>query len=108
MDKFHNLAITGLLILVSVLFFFLAFGNRGLVDMYNLKREAARLHEANQDLEKENDRLRRTMYRLLEDRDYLESVARKELGMVGKDELVYDFKDDNLSSSKKGDKNPVQ
>ena len=107
MDKFHYLAIAGLIILASVLFFFLAFGNRGLVDMHNLKREVARLRDANQDLEKENDRLRRTMYRLLEDRDYLESVARKELGMVAEDEFVYDFKNDEKAGGQKKSGNPA-
>ncbi|MBI9075843.1 MAG: septum formation initiator family protein [Desulfatibacillum sp.] len=100
MNKLHNILIAVLVVIVAVLFFFLAFGNRGLVDMYNLKREVARLAQKNQELEKENTRLRRTMYRLLEDPAYLESVARKELGMVARDEFIYDFKKQSEKAEK--------
>ena len=100
MKKIHNVLITLSIILIALLFFFLAFGNRGLVDMYNLKKEVARLQQKNHELEKENDRLRRNMYRLKEDLAYLESVARKELGMVSPGELIYDFNENDEKNEK--------
>lgn len=100
MNKLHSILITCLMVTVAVLFFFLAFGSRGLVDMYNLEKEVERLAQENLNLEQENAQLRRTMYRLLEDPAYLESVARKELGMVAEDEFVIDFKKGDQKAEK--------
>ncbi len=47
----------------------------------------------NSELAKQNLDLYREIERLKSDPKYLESVARKELGVVGKDELIFKLKD---------------
>ena len=80
-----------ILVLVS-LFFFVVLGEKGLFDLNSLKQEKNRLLEQNRRLEQENLALSRTIDRLKNDLAYIENVARHELGMIGKDELIYKFK----------------
>ena len=51
-----------------------------------------RLHRSNRDLQKKNDELYQKIQRLKVDFELIENIARTELGMVGKDEVVYQFK----------------
>ncbi len=95
MKTAHKILLTVLSIAVFVLFFIVTFGNRGLVDVYYLKKDMKSLTERNLQLEKDNAELRRTIYRLIEDPEYVESVAREELGMVGKNEIIYHFKSED-------------
>lgn len=43
------------------------------------------------DLRAENERLRREVEALKSDRRYLESIARKDFGLVRKNEVIYQF-----------------
>ena len=64
----------------------------GAVDFYQLHLRKVRLQESNLELQKKNRDLYRKIQRLKSDLDYVESIARTELGMVGKGELVYQFR----------------
>ncbi|MFP4039181.1 MAG: FtsB family cell division protein [Desulfosudaceae bacterium] len=68
------------------------FGRNGYLDYLDLEDRLARIESENQAVAEENARLRRLVSRLKNDPDYIEHVARKELGMVGKDELIYRYK----------------
>jgi cell division protein FtsB len=81
----------GIVALVSFLFV-IALGNRGAVDFYQLHLRKVRLHRSNRDLQKKNDELYEKIQRLKIDFELIENIARTELGMVGKDEVVYQFK----------------
>jgi cell division protein FtsB len=65
------------------------FGDQGLVDLNLLKIEKDRLDDKNNRMEKENQSLYRTIERLKNDPVYIENVARQELGMIGKDEVIF-------------------
>lgn len=78
---------------------FIVFGDYGLADFNLLKKERDRLLERNTGLEQENLSLYRQIDRLKNDLKFIENVARQELGMVGKDEVVFKFK-----QQKKGEK----
>lgn len=65
------------------------FGENGLADLRLLKLERDRLLQKNAELVRENLTLYREIERLKNDPEYLENVARKELGVVAKDELVF-------------------
>ncbi|MBW2604085.1 MAG: septum formation initiator family protein [Deltaproteobacteria bacterium] len=67
---------------------FIAFGENGLTDLYELKMEKDNLSKKTDELKKENLSLYREIERLKNDPGYVEDVARKELGVIGKDEVI--------------------
>lgn len=81
---FFSLAI---LVLFAMLLF-IVFSDRGLADLYHLKSERDRLLIENERLTRANLELARTIERLNNDPAYIESVARKELGMIRKEEII--------------------
>jgi cell division protein FtsB len=80
-----------LAVFVLVVGFLIAFGNRGLVDNYMMRERLAALKKANQDIARENRGLKKTIILLRSELSYVEMVARNELGMVKKGDLVYRF-----------------
>jgi cell division protein FtsB len=80
-----------LAVFVLVMGFLIAFGNRGLVDNYMMRERLAALKKANQDIARENRGLKKTIILLRSELPYVEMVARNELGMVKKGDLVYRF-----------------
>ena len=74
------------------LLLFIVFNEYGLADLRLLKQERDGLLRKNAQLEQENLSLYRQIDRLKNDLKFIESVARQELGMVGKDEVVYKLK----------------
>jgi len=74
------------------LLLFIVFNEYGLADLRLLKQERDGLLQKNAQLEQENLSLYRQIDRLKNDLKFIESVARQELGMVGKDEVVYKLK----------------
>lgn len=88
----YNRKILGtILLLVSVMVFFTFFGDKGLLQVYRLRKELREIEGANRGLEKENERLRTEIHQLRTNRDYIEELARRELGLVKKGEVVYQF-----------------
>lgn len=78
-------AVAGLICLLLLI----AFGSMGLSHLVQLQQEKDRLAAKNHAVEAENLSLYREIDRLSHDLKYIESVARKELGMVGRDEKVF-------------------
>ena len=56
-----------------------------------LRIELDALEEGNAALKRENEELAREIHAFHSDPHYVEKVARDELGMVGKDEVIYQF-----------------
>lgn len=88
-----------LLIVVWLVIFFslllcIIFGERGAIDLYRLKSESDQLARIAGDLKKENQKLYRNIERLKNDAEYIEEIAREELGMVARDEIIYQFKEE--------------
>jgi len=80
------------LVLVLVILGFAAFTDQGLLGLFRLRHEQARMEQRLTQLEAENQKLRAEIERLKSDRAYLEKVAREELGLVHQDEMVFQFK----------------
>ena len=78
-----------LLILIMVMGMVIVFGNRGLRDNYMMRERLLALKKTNQDLLRENQVLYQTTRLLRDDMPYIEAVARNELGMVKKGDLIY-------------------
>lgn len=66
----------------------IVFGDNGLVELSRLRARERHLIDENEALARENVHLYRTIGRLKTDPVYIESVARNELGMVGKRDVV--------------------
>ena len=95
MARFKKNYIAPILILslVAVLLFaWLTFGRHGLIDLYKMQKEKERCLSIIKDLKEKNMLLADEIIRLRGDPKYLESVARKELGLVKENEIIYRFK----------------
>ena len=78
---------------ILFILFFTIFGERGLLRIGHLSGEKKEIQEKVDSLRAENDRLKREIEALKTDRRYLESIARKEFGLVRKNEIIYQFTD---------------
>ena len=78
-----------LLILITAMGLVIVFGNRGIRDNYVMRERLMVLKKSNQSLMKENKELYGITQLLRDDLPYIEQVARNELGMVKKGDLVY-------------------
>ena len=80
-----------ILVLVSVMIFFAFFGDKGLLQVYRLRKELKEIQRVNMELQRENERLRAEIDNLRTNKKYIEELARRELGLVRKGETVYQF-----------------
>lgn len=76
---------------ILFILFFTIFGERGLLHIHHLTEEKAELEKQAETLKAENDRLRREIEALKTDHRYLESIARRDFGLVRPNEIVYQF-----------------
>lgn len=67
------------------------FGEKGLLRALQFKKQKEALEQEMSQLEATNAALRLEIDKLRNDRRYIEGIARKELGMVRADEMVYQF-----------------
>lgn len=87
----HKIALAGGGLLMLGLVGLILFGQNGYIDYLRLKDQNNALIMENKAGEEENLRLRRQVTRLQDDTDYIEYIARKELGMIASDEIIYKF-----------------
>jgi cell division protein FtsB len=87
--KIGRVIIAVLLLMVLLIIF----GDKGLMDYNILKGKLNTLREFNQNIVSENRLLEKEILLLRKDLRYIEAVARKELGMVKKGDVVYRFTD---------------
>lgn len=80
-----------ILLIVSVMIFFTVFGDKGLLQVYRLRRELREIERVNMELQQENERLKAEINNLRTNKKYIEELARRELGLVKKGEIVYQF-----------------
>jgi len=69
----------------------LIFGDNGLVELSRMRTTQKRLAQENELLTQNNLAMYRTVERLQNDPAYIENVARRELGMIRDDELIFKF-----------------
>lgn len=68
------------------------FGDNGRIELRRLDQTHRNLVEANDLLTRDNMKMYRSIDRLQTDPDYIENIARQELGMIRSDELIFKFK----------------
>ena len=88
MTKKQRILISFVAFLLVSLFFFIIFSEHGLMDLNLLKNEKNSLVQRNEQIARENLSLSVEIERLEKDPKYIENVARQELGMIGKDEMI--------------------
>jgi cell division protein FtsB len=67
----------------------ITFGNRGFVDNYLMSKRLAQLKSQTAEITIENIELKKKIILLRSDINYIEMIARNELGMVRKGDIVY-------------------
>lgn len=80
--------LAGTAVVLFNLMLLMVFGDNGLVELARMRAQEHSLADQNEALARENVELYRTIGRLKNDPVYIESVARNELGMVGKDDVI--------------------
>ena len=81
---FIKAGILGLFLMLVLILF----SDNGVLDLIRIREERDRIILKNVKLEEENREYYQEIDRLKNDRKYIESIARKELGLVGKDEII--------------------
>ena len=76
---------------ILFILFFTVFGERGLLRIFHLSKDRQELQKKAEQLRAENDRMKREVEALQGDRRYLESIARKDFGLVRPNEVIYQF-----------------
>jgi len=78
--------------IIFSLLLFIIFDDNGLVDLNALKKEKNELIEKNAVITMDNLSLYREIDRLKHDSIYIEDVVRRELGLIGKNEVIFKLK----------------
>ena len=92
MTSKKNILLAFAIVILFWLLMFIIFSENGLADLKRLKTERDILLKKNDELIQKNLSLYREIERLKNDPEYVENVARKELGVIGKDEVVIKVK----------------
>lgn len=88
MTRKQGLALSVAVFFLLSLLFFIVFSERGLADLNLLKKERDRIRSENRQIARENLNMGVEIDRLKHDPAYIEDVARKEFGMIGREEIV--------------------
>jgi cell division protein FtsB len=76
---------------IAFILFFTVFGDKGLLRIYELRHDKSRINTRLADAKVENEKLKLEIVALKTDRRYLESIARKDFGLVRSNEVIYQF-----------------
>jgi cell division protein FtsB len=92
-------------VLLLIFFIFLIaywtiFGDNGILKLRKIEQENEKVKAASEKIKTENERLKKEITLLREDRKYVEKVAREELGMTRKDEIIFKKKQDDGKEKK--------
>lgn len=76
---------------LAFILFFTVFGDKGLLRIFELRQDKSKIEERLTDSRADNEKLKREIVALKSDRRYLESIARKDFGLVRSNEVIYQF-----------------
>lgn len=78
-------------LLLALVVAWLGFGEHGFVHLYQMEKERQIYQEKISQLERENHELLEEINRLRTDKDYIESMGRRELGLIKNGEIIFRF-----------------
>ncbi len=87
--KGKKVFLTALLAVIVVISGLAVLGDAGLLDVIRLKKERNEIARRTAELQQDNRRLSREIELLKTDKRYNAKVARRELGMIGSNEILY-------------------
>ena len=85
----QNIMLSMVILILFSLLLLIIFGDNGLVDFVLIKGEKNSLIEKNEKLNQGNLNMYREIDRLKNDPKFVENVVRQELGVIGKDEVIF-------------------
>ena len=68
------------------------YGDHGLIHLYRINQEMKRMETTNDGIKQENRALKKEVFLLKNNSEYLDETIRKEVGLARKNETVYQFK----------------
>lgn len=95
----QRLLMFGACFLLILLFLVILFGEKGFYDYMFLKKQYAEIKKDNDNLEEEGRKTYAIIKRLKIDLDYIEEIARQQIGMVLENEMVYQFPEDEAEKN---------
>jgi cell division protein FtsB len=91
-QKLWILAVVGVMISLLLV---CVFSDHGLIELNHFGQQRLRIVERNQRLANENLQLQRAINRLKSDPAFVENVARRELGMIGPNQMILKLEPSN-------------
>jgi len=76
---------------LAFILFFTVFGDKGLLRIFELQQDKTKIETHLAEYRTENEKLKYEIVALKSDRRYLESIARKDFGLVRSNEVIYQF-----------------
>ena len=87
--------------MIVFMFFLIIVGDNGISDLQLMKSERQELINTHAELKRQNLQLYHEIERLKKDTAYVEAIARQELGLIGKKEIVINMSNVITGSDKK-------
>jgi len=84
--------------IIAAFFFHVIRGDKGWNELNAMKQEVKTLTAQNEALSRKNMELQQKVNRLKNDPEFLEDIARQELNVISKDEIVFKFKKEGTGS----------
>lgn len=76
---------------LTFILFFTVFGDKGLLRIFELNQDKSKIEARLAENRVDNEKLKYEIVALKSDRRYLESIARKDFGLVRSNEVIYQF-----------------
>jgi cell division protein FtsB len=76
---------------IIFILFFTVFGDKGLLRIHELRQDKSKIEASLSASRNDNEKLKREIVALKTDRRYMESIARKDFGLVRSNEVIYLF-----------------
>ena len=94
MNQRQKIKVAAMMVAMFGFLLVILFGDDGLLDLRRLRHTHQQLIESNTGLTQENLEMYHNVDRLQNDPQYVENIARHELGMIRSNELIFTFKDE--------------
>jgi cell division protein FtsB len=89
-----------LIFFIFLIAYWTIFGDHGILKFRKIEQESEQVKAASEKIKAENERLKKEIKLLQEDPKYVGKVAREDLGMTSKDEIIYKKKQDDGKEKK--------